>query len=154
MTGFDHFSNALYKYSDFEGRASRSEYWYFVLFHTLFTIGVGLLGLVFQSFLMVTIIVSLFVIATFIPLIAVSARRLHDMGLSAWFLLLSLVPLGSIALLVMYCMDSQPYTNKWGPHPNYAERGYEDSWLDDDEVLEDFPPQRYKRRRIDDDDYV
>ena len=45
-------------------------------------------------------------------------RRLHDTGRSGWWLLIGLVPyIGAIILIIFYCLDSQPGTNKYGPNP-------------------------------------
>ena len=57
-------------------------------------------------------------LAVFIPSLAVSVRRLHDIGRSGWWLLLSLIPLvGAIILIIWYCTDSQPGANQYGPNP-------------------------------------
>jgi uncharacterized membrane protein YhaH (DUF805 family) len=57
-------------------------------------------------------------LAVLIPSIAVSVRRLHDSGRSAWWLLIGLVPiLGGIVLLVFMALDSTPGENQFGPNP-------------------------------------
>ena len=57
-------------------------------------------------------------LAMFIPGLAVSVRRLHDIGRSGWWLLLSLIPLvGAIILIIWYCTDSQPGANQYGSNP-------------------------------------
>lgn len=96
------------KYATFEGRARRSEYWYWALF--CFIIGL-LIG-------WIPVIGWLVSLALLVPGIAVAVRRLHDMGKSGWFYLLILIPLiGSIILIVMFCQDSQPGENEWGANP-------------------------------------
>ena len=53
-----------------------------------------------------------------VPSIAVSVRRLHDIGKSGWMLLVALIPLiGAIWLLILFCSDTQPQENKWGRNP-------------------------------------
>ncbi len=104
----------LTKYVDFNGRARRSEYWYFVLFNLLvnFVVGivVNLTGLTFLSY-----IVSL---ALLLPGLGVCVRRLHDIGKGWAWILLALIPLvGGIILIVFYCQDSQPGDNQYGPNP-------------------------------------
>jgi uncharacterized membrane protein YhaH (DUF805 family) len=104
----------LTKYVDFNGRARRSEYWYFVLFNLLvnFVVGivVNLTGLTFLSY-----IVSL---ALLLPGLGVCVRRLHDIGKGWAWILLALIPLvGAIILIVFYCQDSQPGDNQYGPNP-------------------------------------
>lgn len=57
-------------------------------------------------------------LAVLVPSIAVSARRLHDIGKSGWWQLIVLVPIiGGIYLLVLVCTDSNAGDNKYGPNP-------------------------------------
>ena len=60
-------------------------------------------------------------LALFIPQLAVSVRRLHDTDQSGFFILIAFIPyvgvIGSIVLLVFYCMDSTPGYNQYGPNP-------------------------------------
>jgi uncharacterized membrane protein YhaH (DUF805 family) len=88
----------LKKYAVFNGRARRKEYWMFFLFNTIIIVVVGFVeGLVGSP----DVIVLLYSLATLIPGIAVSVRRLHDIGRSGWWLLIAFVPLiGAIVLLV------------------------------------------------------
>ena len=80
----------LAKYADFNGRATRSEFWWFALFVTLVTS-----ALVYLS----EALGSVFLIAMLLPFLAAGARRLYDMGKSGWWLLYMLVPVGGIVLL-------------------------------------------------------
>lgn len=122
------------KYADFSGRATRMEYWLFTLFNSiLITIPVftGLILLLIgeetrEEALQVVgaIIIGLgflVAMATFIPMIAVTIRRLHDTNRSGWFYLLSIIPIvnyiGSIVLLVFYCLDGDAGPNQYGPDP-------------------------------------
>ena len=114
--------NVFQNYANFSGRARRSEYWYFTLF--IFLVSAVLSGLNAAVFgtdaqmTIFTIIQSLFSLATLIPSIAVTVRRLHDIGKSGWFYFLILIPVvGSIILLVWECKDSEPGTNVYGPNP-------------------------------------
>lgn len=94
------------KYATFSGRANRSEYWYFYLFTFLCCI-VPILGYVAA-------------LAIFVPSLAASVRRLHDIGKSGWNLLFGLIPfVGSIILLIWHCQPSQEGDNEYGPNPNY-----------------------------------
>lgn len=87
------------KYADFSGRASRSEYWWFILFLTLAWIGTSMIS----EFL--GLIVTL---ATLLPAITAATRRLHDTNRSGWWQLISLVPLiGGIVLIVFLVQDSK-----------------------------------------------
>lgn len=121
MNGFGYFLYCVKNYAKFEGRARRKEYWMFALFMFLFLLVLSLIDLAFGVYSEeagMGLLSGIFTLATAIPSLAVSARRLHDIGKSAWFLLLSLIPLiGSIILLVWTLKDSEPGDNKWGPNP-------------------------------------
>ena len=112
------------QYADFSGRARRTEFWMFFLFTVLFSFACGLIdglsGTLNETG--VGVLGGLFALATLIPGIAVSVRRLHDIGRSGWFILIGLIPVvGSIVLLVFYFTDSQKSDNKWGVSPKYGE---------------------------------
>jgi len=133
--------SVLGQYATFSGRARRSEYWWWVLAHTL--VGLALyvvaLGLLFLSPAMtdpavtdpdgadlgVAGVAGLVVLGVFflsglavlLPSIAVTVRRLHDTGRSGWWYLVSLVPFGGIVLLVFEVMDSEPGDNRYGANP-------------------------------------
>lgn len=80
------------KYADFNGRASRPEYWWFVLFIIVGSLVASLIG---------NVAYGLFTLATLLPSIAAAARRLHDTERSGWWQLIVLVPLiGWIVLIV------------------------------------------------------
>ena len=113
------------QYSDFSSRARRQEYWMFALFNIVFAI----IALMLDIFLgttfeiqglsigtgFVSIVYSLFVL---IPNLALSVRRLHDVGKSGWFLLIAFIPfIGGVWLLILFLTDSQAETNQWGPNP-------------------------------------
>ena len=112
----------LKKYAVFSGRARRKEYWMFVLFNFIFSLvaslidlGIGILTFAVFGFGLLSI---LYALAVFVPGLAVSVRRLHDVGKSGWYLLINLIPIaGPIWFLVLTCMDSQPGDNKYGPNP-------------------------------------
>ena len=102
------------KYAEFNGRARRSEYWYFVLFNALISFAVGLVaGLIGLQWL--TYIYSL---ALLVPSIAIGVRRLHDIGKSGWWLLISFVPLiGAIWLIILMVKEGDHGNNAYGPDP-------------------------------------
>ena len=106
------------KYADFTGRASRSEYWWVALASTVVYLGLGLVGAIAgipgatvhadgssdpgPGFFPFTILLALLFFATIVPNLSLGARRLHDVGLSGWLLLLVIVPyLGSLSLFVL-----------------------------------------------------
>lgn len=108
MTFADAVKTCFTKYADFNGRASRSEYWWYTLF------------IVLASLALSTItdkLSGLFALATLLPSIAVAARRLHDTNRSGWLQLIALIPiLGWLALL--YFMVQEPKEpNRFGAAP-------------------------------------
>ena len=87
------------QYADFIGFASRSEFWWFVLF---LSAGQVLLGLVSHK------IAALFALVTLVPYLAVGTRRLRDTGRSPWWWLVSLVPLvGAVVLIVFWAQPGE-----------------------------------------------
>lgn len=103
-------------YANFSGRARRSEYWYFTLF-TMIINGV-LSGAQQAGWNFASIIAGIFSLAVFIPSLAVSWRRLHDIGKSGLWEFIALVPfVGWILLIYWNCKDSDPETNQYGPCP-------------------------------------
>ena len=92
-------STCFKKYVVFDGRASRSEYWWFALFTFLVQL---VLRFIHPA------LAGLFSLAVLLPSLAVGARRLHDTNRSAWFLLLYLVPIvGWIILIVFYVQEGK-----------------------------------------------
>ncbi len=121
------FIGALKKYAVFEGRARRKEYWFFVLFYVIFACGLGLVdGFVgtvyyFDGAAAGVVLSVLYALAMLVPSISVTARRLHDIGRSGWWILIGLIPLiGTIVLLVFMVLDSQEGENRFGPNPKKA----------------------------------
>lgn len=116
-------SALIERYADFQGRAPRSEYWWFVVFNILMSIVIALVGAVTQTLgNVLDVIVTL---ALIVPNLAVSVRRLHDTDRSGWWFLLVLIPLiGTIILIVWFVMRGTDGDNRFGPDPlgNVAER--------------------------------
>jgi len=90
MTFFESIVVCFKKYADFNGRASRPEFWWFMLFLVLVSS-----ALVYVS----ETLGSIFMIAVLLPLLAVGARRLRDSGVSPWWLLFLLAPVGGVVVL-------------------------------------------------------
>ncbi|MBE6446568.1 MAG: DUF805 domain-containing protein [Alphaproteobacteria bacterium] len=107
---FNHYVNCIKKYVQFSGCSTRSEYWYFVLANFI----IALLVNIFAGLINVPSLALLYALFIFLPGFSAAARRLHDAGFSAWFMLLSFVPfVGAIALLVMMCMPTKTRDNKY-----------------------------------------
>lgn len=103
----DAISSIFSHYADFSGRARRSEYWWFVLLNLVL--------------LLIPIVNLIWMLAAFIPGLAVAVRRLHDIGKSGWFLLLGFIPFaGAIVLVIWFCQDSESKTNIYGANPKAA----------------------------------
>lgn len=111
------------KYVGFSGRARRSEYWWFFLFVVLVSIAASVLDALFGTMFETAnfgVIGAIVGLALVLPTIAVSVRRLHDTSRSGWWYLLGLIPvIGTIILIVWYCLDSHG-DNKYGPSPKVA----------------------------------
>ncbi len=106
------YTGVLRKYAVFEGRASRKEFWMF----TLINVGIAfLIGFVEGLLGLPQFISGLYMLAIFIPSLAVVVRRLHDMDKSGWWALLGLIPfVGSVILLIMCAFKGTPGPNRFG----------------------------------------
>lgn len=104
----------LKNYAGFEGRARRTELWMFALFNFIFGVVLAIIDGVAGTIALQL----LYALAVLIPAIAVGVRRLHDQDKSGWLLLLVFIPiLGSLALLILYCLPGTSGDNKYGPDP-------------------------------------
>jgi uncharacterized membrane protein YhaH (DUF805 family) len=99
MTFAESVSTCLKKYVDFNGVASRSEFWWFMLFVFVATLVLGWVS---------PLVANIFGLAMLLPELAVGARRLHDTGRSGWWQLLLLLPvIGLIILIVFWVQESK-----------------------------------------------
>ena len=97
------------KFADFKGRARRREFWYFELFCVLLSV---VLSLFSDS------LATLAMLFTFIPNLAVSVRRLHDIGRSGWWMLLVFIPIiGILWLLFWATQEGTTDSNQYGESP-------------------------------------
>ena len=142
----------LRKYADFKGRASRSEFWWFQLFLIILEVGLTTLDHLILEFTWdnsITPLATGLDIVTVIPLAAVTARRLHDIGRSGWWQapifvsylyyldvfipnfaqstviygILIATGIYSLGLLIMLIKDSQSITNQYDPNPKNPDMG-------------------------------
>ena len=102
------------KFADFKGRASRSEFWWFILFMVLVNI---VSGMIFSGGSISTII-SLVLL---VPYIAAAVRRLHDIGKKGPWVVLVFVPLANFLCIYWLAQKSQPTANEFGPVPADAQ---------------------------------
>ncbi len=140
MTFIESIQSVFSKYATFSGRASRSEYWYFMLFNFALGMTVNILPFLASFFLgfclgltgqtdmlwtfqphienfkvVLAVILGIYQLAAIIPCLAVGARRLHDMGKSGWWQFLHLAfGVGTIVLVVWWATKSEEKTNAYG----------------------------------------
>ena len=114
----------LRKYATFTGRARRAEYWWYTLFNViLYAIVLTVAFLISyqtESSVATGVIIFVYLLGVLLPTLAVTARRLHDAGLSGWWQLIGIIPGGSIAVLVMTILPGKPGQNQYGPDPREA----------------------------------
>lgn len=103
-------------YCNFSGRASRSQYWWYILFTYIISLILAPVVLKFGTFgTVLNIIVSL---ALMLPGLGIAVRRLHDIGKSGWWYFINLILIiGNIIFIVWCCQPSSPYPNEYGQVP-------------------------------------
>ena len=101
----------LQNYAVFNGRARRSEFWYFTLFSTLIS---GALTF-FEEYFNTPYLESIYSLVVFIPGIAVAIRRMHDVNRSGWY---CLIPFYN---LMLACTDGTEGPNEYGNDPKRPE---------------------------------
>ena len=111
MTFQEAIKTCFKKYADFNGRASRSEYWWFMLFYLT-----SLLAFLFIAFIINNYILFLF-LGMIVPLFAVASRRLHDTNRSGWWQLIRIIPGISLIFIYFLVLKGQADYNQYGPPP-------------------------------------
>lgn len=112
----NYFIDAFKKYTDFNSRSRRKEYWMFVLIYSIIIIGLSLI----DAFVGTIWLSTIFSLVLIIPSISITTRRLHDTGRSGWWQLIYLIPLiGFIVMLVFLCQNSHE-ENRYGISPKFA----------------------------------
>ena len=116
----------LKQYADFKGRARRKEFWMFTLVHFIIVFLLAfLMGFSSGGFdeggepsVIAISLLIIYALGTIIPTLAVTVRRLHDIGKSGTWYFISFIPyIGSFWLLILMCMDGKSGRNKWGENP-------------------------------------
>ena len=114
----------LKNYANFNGRARRAEYWYFVLFNFILIIpfyAIAMIGAATQNSMLTILGFALYgilALGTLIPSLAAVVRRLHDTNKSGWNYFIALIPLvGGIILLVYLFTDGNRFANNYGQDP-------------------------------------
>jgi uncharacterized membrane protein YhaH (DUF805 family) len=113
------YTDVIRRYTDFDGRADRPEFWWFALINVivslvLWVIGIALIGGVSGG----QILAVLYGLVTLLPVLGVEIRRLHDTNRSGWWILISLIPIiGGITLIVFLAGAGTRGPNRFGPEP-------------------------------------
>ena len=111
------------KYFILSGRAKRAEYWYFQLFLLLIYIVLFVLSLIIGAVLfhdedsislVVFIVELIFCLSMFLPNLAVTVRRLHDIGCAGTLAVLNFIPLLNLIICVLFLSGSEMQDNKYG----------------------------------------
>ena len=106
------------KYAQFKGRANRAEFWQYVLVYFVISVAFSILMSLFAGvnalrmiFMILYVIVML---ALLVPSLAVSVRRMHDIGKSGGWIFINLIPfIGSIWFLILAIKESEPGANQF-----------------------------------------
>jgi uncharacterized membrane protein YhaH (DUF805 family) len=97
------------KYADFNGRAKRPEFWWFVLFCFLVSMALSMAS---------SVLSGLFSLGVLLPSLAVGARRLHDINRSGWWQLIGLIPVVGWIVLIVFCtQEGESGDNQYGAPP-------------------------------------
>lgn len=105
MTFGESIKTCFSKYADFNGRASRPEYWWWVLFVVLVCLAASMISLTLSSLVNLAIL---------LPSLAVCARRLHDTNRSGWLQLVGIIPLIGWILLILWTAQEGKEPNRYG----------------------------------------
>ena len=105
MTFVESIKVCISKYAEFNGRATRPEFWWWCLFTVLAGVALSVVS---------NVLSVLFSLGTLLPSLAVCARRLHDTNRSGWWQLVGLVPLLGWIVLIVWCVQEAKEPNNFG----------------------------------------
>ena len=114
------FVSVFRNWSNFSGRACRSEYWFFTLSVFLITLIVSLVEIMIGIFNEETgygPLSGLFQVIIIIPTISLTSRRLQDRGISGWWQLSYFTIIGIFVILILMMLPAKEDENKWGRNP-------------------------------------
>lgn len=111
------YKNTLTKnYTNFQGRARRKEYWGFVLINTAVSFTITIISSLLGIDIRFTSLIYL--LGVILPALAITCRRLHDIGKNGWWMLIVFIPiLGGLAFIFLMLVPSNIGENKYG-HPS------------------------------------
>jgi len=113
----DAIAEAFRNMFNYQGRASRSAYWWFALFQVLAWVGVLILAFIFAAVHVPAVSILLYVaavIGSILVSLSLTVRRLHDSDKSGFWYLIAFVPFGGIVLLVFTLLEGTPGQNRFG----------------------------------------
>ena len=116
MNLFEAVGSVYRNFGNFNGRASRSEFWWFQMFLLIIYFFVFVLSI--RLPIVGPMLAGLVLLANLLPSLAVLARRLHDSDKSGWWVLIAFVPLGNLLLLIFALLPSDPGPNRYGSGPS------------------------------------
>ncbi len=105
MTFVESIKVCFAKYADFNGRATRPEFWWWFLFILLAGMAISIVSHMLSM---------LFSLGTLLPSLAVCARRLHDTDRSGWWQLIGLIPVVGWVVLIIWCVQEGREPNRFG----------------------------------------
>lgn len=107
----EYYTQAFKQFADFHGRTGLRGFWMFILINFVISIVLSFASaIILMPFL--SILYSLVVL---IPAIAITARRLHDIGKSGWWQLILLIPLIGLIVMIIFCIKKSEDDNQYGP---------------------------------------
>lgn len=109
----------LGKYAQFKGRAGRSEFWMFYLVYfiigAVFSILMNLVASISFLYYIILVLQVIIILGLLVPALAVSVRRLHDIGKGGGWIFINLIPLiGSIWFLILLIKEGEKVANRFG----------------------------------------
>lgn len=105
----NYYLDVFRNYASFDGRARRKEYWMFTLIHIIVLYVLLALGIFVSGIFLILYFV--YALASFLPTLGVTIRRMHDTGKSGWYML---IPIYS---LILACTEGDTGTNEYGADP-------------------------------------
>lgn len=116
--------DGLKNYVNFEGRATRKQFWIFSLWIFLFSFVALIIDFIIGTDAFISnygLVSSIFGLATFLPCLAIAIRRLHDIGKNGLWVLINLIPvIGFVILVVLFCKRGDPEENEYGLPVGYS----------------------------------
>ncbi len=112
------YTDVIRRYTDFDGRADRPEFWWFGLINLIVSLVLWAIGIAVFGFPTGELVAVVYGLVTLLPALGVEFRRLHDTNRSGWWILISLIPIiGGIILIVFLASAGTRGPNRFGSPP-------------------------------------